>query len=235
MDSNELADKVAYSCNILAQQGHWDNILGHVSVRIPGEDTILMKPNGFGLEEIRPQHLIVCDLEGQKVRGEYERHSEVFIHTEIFKTRPDINCVIHTHPIYATVFGSLGQRLRPISHEGALFAEDLPVFDYTSALIITAELGQKLAGTMGTARATLMKNHGVTVAGGSVEEATLYAIFLEKAAKVQLLASASGEPSWSSDEEARLKIQQMYTPQRLTTLWAYFVRLAQKARTDTTP
>ena len=79
-----------------------------------------------------------------------------------------------------------------------------------------------------------MKNHGVTVVGGSVEEATLYAIFLEKAARVHLLASASGEPSWSSDEDASLKIQQMYTPQRLTTLWAYFVRLAQKAKTDAT-
>jgi len=79
----ELKETLAYSCNILANEGHWDNILGHVSVRIPGQDRILMKPHSFGFEEIRPQHIIVVDLNGKKVEGKYERHSEVFIHTEI--------------------------------------------------------------------------------------------------------------------------------------------------------
>ncbi|MBI3059407.1 MAG: class II aldolase/adducin family protein, partial [Deltaproteobacteria bacterium] len=98
MNIKELKETLAYSCNILAQEGHWDNILGHVSVRIPKQDRILMKPHSFGLEEIRPQHIIVCNLDGKKIEGKYERHSEIFIHTEIFKARPDVNCVVHTHP-----------------------------------------------------------------------------------------------------------------------------------------
>ena len=103
----ELKETLAYSCNILAHEGHWDNILGHVSVRIPGQDRILMKPHSFGFEEIRPQHIIVVDLSGKKVEGKYERHSEVFIHTEIYKARSDVNCVVHSHPPYATAFGAL--------------------------------------------------------------------------------------------------------------------------------
>jgi L-ribulose-5-phosphate 4-epimerase len=230
MNVKELKEELAFSCNILAQEGHWDNILGHVSVRLPGQDRILMKPHGFGFEEIRPQHLIVCDLEGNKIEGKYERHSEVFIHTEIYKARSDVNCVVHSHPPYATAFGSLRQPLRPISHEGSIFHGGLPLFDYTTALIRSAELGRKVAEALGSCRAVLMKNHGSTVVGASIREATLYAVFLEKAARIQLLATASGEPSWSSDEEAEVKFEQIYTPHRLRSMWDYFVRRAARAR-----
>jgi L-fuculose-phosphate aldolase len=189
-----------------------------------------MKPHSFGFEEIRPQHIIVVDLSGKKVAGKYERHSEVFIHTEIYKARPDVNCVVHSHPPYATAFGALRQPLRPISHEGSIFHEGLPLFDSTTALIRTAELGKDVATSLGKARGVLMKNHGSTVVGESIEVATLYAIFLEKAARIQLLATASGEPSWTSDEEAKIKYEQIYTPHRLGTMWAYFVRRAKRLR-----
>jgi L-fuculose-phosphate aldolase len=227
-DVKELKEKLAYSCNILAYEGHWDNILGHVSVRVPGQDRILMKPHSFGFEEIRPQHMIVVDLAGNKVEGKYERHSEVFIHTEIYKVRPDVNCVVHSHPPYATAFGSLSQPLRPVSHEGNIFSEGLPLFDYTTALIRTPELGREVAKTLGPYRGVLMKNHGSTVVGPTIEVATLYAVFLEKAARIQLLASASGEPSWTNEEEAKIKYEQIYTPHRLGSMWDYFVRRAKK-------
>lgn len=230
MNLKELKENLAYSCNILAEHGHWDQILGHVSVRIPKQDKILMKPHGFGFEEIRPQHIIVCNLDGKKIEGKYERHSEIFIHTEIYRARPDVHCVVHTHPPYATAFGALGQPLRPISHEGTIFHEGLPLFDYTTALIRTPELGQEVAKSLGKCRAVLMKNHGSTVVGGSIHEATLHAVYLEKAARIQLLAAASGEPSWSSAEEAKLKFEQIYNPQRMGSMWDYFVRLARKAR-----
>ena len=230
MNIKELKETLAYSCNILANEGHWDQILGHVSVRIPKQDRILMKPHSFGLEEIRPQHIIVCNLDGKKIECKYERHSEIFIHTEIFKARPDVNCVVHTHPPYAIAFGSLRQPLRPVSHEGSIFCEGLPLFDYTTALIRTPELGREVAKTLGSCRGVLMKNHGSTVVGDSIEVATLYAVFLEKAARIQLLATASGEPSWTSDEEAKAKFEQIYTPHRLGSMWDYFVRRARKER-----
>ena len=230
MNIKELKETLAYSCNILANEGHWDQILGHVSVRIPKQDRILMKPHSFGLEEIRPQHIIVCNLDGKKIEGKYERHSEIFIHTEIFKARPDVNCVVHTHPPYAIAFGSLRQPLRPVSHEGSIFCEGLPLFDYTTALIRTPELGREVAKTLGNCRGVLMKNHGSTVVGDSIEVATLYAVFLERAARIQLLATASGEPSCTSDEEAKVKFEQIYTPHRLGSMWDYFVRRAKKTR-----
>ena len=164
------------------------------------------------------------------MEGKSERHSEVFIHTEIYKTRSDVNCVVHSHPPYATAFGSLRQPLRPISHEGSIFHDGLPLFDKTTALIRTPEWGKEVAKTLGQCRGVLMKNHGSTVVGQSIQEATLYAVFLEKAARIQLLATASGEPSWTSDEEAKLKYEQIYTPHRLGSMWDYFVRRAKRER-----
>ena len=232
MSIDELKEKVAYSCNILAIEGHWDQILGHVSARIPGEQAFLMKPHSFGFEEIRPYHMIVCNFEGEKIRGDYERHSEVFIHSEIYKARPDVNSVVHSHPPYATAFGSLRRPLRPISHEGSIFHENLPLFDYTTALIRTPDLGARLAESLKSCRGVLMKNHGSTVVGESVEVATLYAVFLEKAARIQLSAMAAGEPTWSSDADAKLKFEQIYHPQRLAAMWDYFVRRAKRASID---
>ena len=226
----ELKRNLALSCNILAYEGHWDNILGHVSVRIPGQERILMKPHSFGFEEIRPEHIIEVDLDGNKVSGKYERHSEVFIHTEIFKARPDVHCVVHSHPPHAVALGSLRKQLRPISHEGNIFYEGLPLFDLTTALIRTPELGVEVAKSLGKCRGLLMKNHGSTVVGESIEVATLYAIFLEKAARIQLMATASGDPSWTSDEESAIKYEQIYTPHRLGSMWNYFVRRAKKFR-----
>ncbi len=233
MDLSELREKVAYACNILACEGHRDNILGHVSARIEGQDKILIKPSGFGLEEVRPEQLIVCDFEGKKIEGEAGVHLEVFIHTEVYKRRSDVNCVIHTHPPFATAFGSLLQLFRPISYEGAIFASRLPLFDFTTGLIRTLELGQELARTLQNGRGVLMKNHGATIVGGSVEEATLFAVFLEKAIRIQLLATASGEPSWCSDEEAVQKFEQSYTPERLQPMWNYFVRRAKRLAENT--
>ena len=229
----ELKKKLALSCNILAYEGHWDNILGHVSVRVPDQQRLLMKPHSFGFEEIRSEHVIEVDLDGNKVAGKYERHSEVFIHTEIFKARPDVNCVVHSHPPHAVALGSLRQPLRPISHEGNIFYEGLPLFDLTTALIRTPELGVAVAKSLGKCRGLLMKNHGSTVVGESIEVATLYAIFLEKAARIQLMATASGDPSWTSDEESAIKYEQIYTPHRLGSMWDYFVRRAKKFRKST--
>jgi ribulose-5-phosphate 4-epimerase/fuculose-1-phosphate aldolase len=104
------------------------------------------------------------------------------------------------------------------------------LFDFTTQLIRTQELGVEVAKSLGSCRGLLMKNHGSTVVGPTIEVATLYAIFLEKAARIQLLATASGEPSWSSDEEAVLKYEQIYTPHRLGSMWDYFVRRAKKLR-----
>ena len=118
----DLRVKVAQACNILAMEGHNDTVYGHVSARIETTDQVWMKPHTLGLEEVRPHDVLTIDLDGNKLAGELPRHSEFPIHTEVYRRRPDVQCVVHTHPPYATAFSAVDEPLRPVNHEGTLFA-----------------------------------------------------------------------------------------------------------------
>ena len=113
-----------------------------------------MKPHSFGFEEIRPQHIIVVDIEtAKKSKANTSATPKSSFTPKSMKARKDVNCVVHSHPPYATAFGALGQKLRPISHEGNIFYEGLPTFDYTTALIRTPELGVKSPRALANAAA----------------------------------------------------------------------------------
>jgi L-ribulose-5-phosphate 4-epimerase len=216
--------KVARACNILAAEGHMDTIYGHVSARIEGTDQVWMKPHTLGLEEVRPHDVLTIDLDGNKVAGALPRHAEFPIHTEMYRQRSDVQSVIHTHPPYATAFSAVDEPLRPVNHEGTLFTPTLPRFVQTSDLIVTAELGQAVADTLGGHNALLLKNHGIVVVGSSVEEACVTAILLEKAARMQLLARQYGDMQWTSETEAQQKKARIYTADAFSLMWAYFLR-----------
>jgi L-ribulose-5-phosphate 4-epimerase len=220
----DVPTKVAYACNILSMEGHTDTIYGHVSARVEGAAQVWMKPATLGLEEVRPHDVLTLDLDGNKLAGGLPRHSEWPIHTEIYRQRPEIQCVIHTHPPYATAFSAVAEPLRPVNHEGALFVPTLPRFTQTSDLIVTPALGQAVATALGQHRALLLKNHGIVVVGTSVEEACVTAILLEKAARMQLLARQYGAIEWTPDAEALQKQARIYSPEAFQQMWAYFLR-----------
>lgn len=220
----ELVD----GCRILADHGQGDLIWGHVSLRHPERpDEVLIKPAGLGLEEITEDHIIVSDMGGNRILGDYPMHVEVFIHTEILRARPEIGAVVHTHPPHAVAFSSLDMPLEPVGHEGSLFRAGLPVYDRTSDLIVTQELGASLAQTLGGHSAALMQNHGIVTAGRNVKGAVMTALLLEKACMLQMLAMASGKlRKVSSDEDATAKCQRLYTQKTFDTAFDYCARRA---------
>jgi L-ribulose-5-phosphate 4-epimerase len=223
--NQEFASQLAMSCTILAQEGQADMTLVHVSARVPGQDMIYMKPYALGLDEVKKEDIIVLDFEGNKLAGERRRHTEYPLHTEVYKSRPEVNCIVHTHPLYAVLLGATGGKLHPISHEGTLFL-NLPLFTDTTELIRTPEQGKAVALCLGNARALLLKNHGVVVVGKSIEEATVYAILLEKAAKVEILTRGDSMLSWSSEEESLRKVEQIYHARAIQNYWDYYARRA---------
>lgn len=225
--NKELAVKLALSCNILANEGHSDITLGHVSARFPGQEYLHMKSRSLGLEEVQAEDIIVIDLEGGQLAGARKRHSEYPIHTEICKARPEINCVIHTHPPYATALGAAGGELHSIGHEGILFV-NIPLFTETTVLIRTHDQGKAVASCLGGERAALLQNHGVVVVGQSIEEATVYAILLEKGAIMEYLARQFGSPVWSSEEESRFKVEEIYHPKNIQAFWEYYARKVKR-------
>lgn len=202
-----LTEQVIKAGRILANDGQADWIWGHVTARLPeAPGEIFMKPANIGLDEITPQNMITVNIEGEKTSGPLPRHIEVFIHTEILRARSNINAVIHTHAPHAIVFSALGKPMQAVGHNGSMFCNHLPVFSETSDLIMTQGLGKAVAACMGESNALLLRNHGIVTAGRTVEEAIFFAVHLEQACKMQLMAEACGGAKLvTGPEEAKIK------------------------------
>ncbi len=193
MTDIETKQRLIDAGRILEDANQGDFTRGHVSIRVPGDPTLFyMKPHSFGLAEITMENMVMCNLDGEKVSGGGRKHSEVFIHSEIYKARTDVMSVIHTHPTYAVAFSATGKTLKPISQPGAAFADGVPYFTDTIDLIRNKEMGAAVATALGAHKATFMRNHGVAIVGATVEEATILAIMLDNACQIQLMTEAAG-------------------------------------------
>ncbi|MGH2375022.1 MAG: class II aldolase/adducin family protein [bacterium] len=228
-----LRELLAVACNILAMEGHTDISLGHASLREPGATEYWMKAAGFGLEEVTADDMVLLDLDGNKLWGDRRPHNETPIHAEIYRVRPDVCAVVHTHPPYATALSATAEPLRPVSHEGVLFPT-LPRFVQTTDLIITRDQGRGVAEALGPHNAVLLKNHGAVTAAASIEEAVLFAIFLERAAIMQSLAASFGRFEWTDPEEAAAKRRRIYSPGHVQNFWAYYRRKLERQRRPST-
>lgn len=193
MSLEEAKQKVIDGGLILEAAGQGDLTRGHLSVRVPGDPThFYMKPHSFGFDEITMENMVLCNLDGEKVGGGGRRHSEVFIHSEIFRARPDVMSVIHSHPDNAVALSATGRQVLPISQPGTAFADGVPYYNDTIELIRTREMGAGVARALGQHKAVMMRNHGVAVVGKSVEETVILAIMLDNACRIQLLTEAAG-------------------------------------------
>jgi L-fuculose-phosphate aldolase len=146
-----------------------------------------------GLDEVfDAEDYVLIDFDGNLLEGDGPCHSEWPIHTEIMKARPDVTVVGHTHAYYAVLFSAAEQELKALNHEGANLLGNLARFRDTAGLINTVELGRKLTQSLAGLSVVLMKGHGITFVGPTIEEATLYGVFIERACKAQLEIAATG-------------------------------------------
>ena len=211
-----------------AEQG--DLTRGHVSVRVPGDAThFYMKPHSQGLDEITPENIVLCNMAGEKVGGGGKRHSEVYIHSEIYKLRPDVMSVIHTHPTHAVALSATGKALLPISQPAAAFSDGVGWFTDTIELIRSPELGAGVARALGPHKAVFLRNHGVAVVGASLDESTVLALLLEEACRIQLLAMAAGGAGAMFDDEQVARLHHSITrPEQYTINFDYLRRRVQR-------
>jgi L-fuculose-phosphate aldolase len=231
MTREEAVQALILAGRILAHQGQGDLTRGHVSLRLPGrDDRFLMKPNGIGLEEMTPGNVLTVDLDGRAEAGQARQHGEVFLHAEIYRARPDVRCVVHTHPVHVTAFSATGRRLRPLCQGATVFTDALPVFDATMQLIRDAVTGAAVARALGPHRAVLLKNHGLVMACATMEEAVVFCVQIEEAARIQLLAEAAGAtaPDFPPEDVAMLRESQL-APGMIRANYAYLGRLATGA------
>lgn len=228
--SHALRTHVATACRIIALEGYVDLTLGHVSAREPGARTIWIKRKGPALDEVEPDDIIPLDIDDAGALASPDYHLETFIHTEVYRQRPDVDSVIHGHPLYATALGSTDGRLRMLTHDAVLFVDGLGEFDEGPELVTDAARGARVAAALGERRAALLRNHGVVIAAEDVRWAVLTAVALERAIRFQAIAAGLGQMRPINDAAARDLLPQKYRDAFLDEYWAAWSRRVERAR-----
>lgn len=168
---------------------------GNVSARDPQTNLVVIKPSGIRFEQLTPQNMVVVDIDGNIVEGEYKASSDTASHCYIYRHMPDVYGVVHTHSRYATSFAVVGRSIP--CHTTAMsdeFGGEIPCGGF--ALIGGEEIGQRVVETLEDSRSPscLLVNHGVFAVGPSAEKAVKAAIMTEDNAAIMLLAYQLGEP-----------------------------------------
>lgn len=226
-DVNDLLGKLTQSARILEMEGHGDMTLGHVSARDPEGRGFWMKRNAAGLGEIcGPDDFVLLDSEdGSILEGTGGRHSEWPIHSEIYRARPDVNAVAHTHPDAVCAFSALKNDLLPLGVDANYFNHPVPRFEETAVLIKTPELGRSMADAMGDNFAVILANHGATFCGKNVKEMTLYGIWLESACAMHLrLAPLLDKTHVPTPDELAERQAQILSDVHVGHSWKYLTR-----------
>lgn len=181
----DIKQDIIVAGRVLVEQGQDDFTRGHISARLPDNPSLFfMKPHSIGFDEITMDNILTIDLGGQVVDGTARRHSEVFIHSEIYKARPDVQSVLHTHPTHSVALSASDRPLRALSQPSVLFYEALGIYDETINLIRTVDMGAAVARALGPHPAVLLKNHGAVTATGSIKQTVITMIMLENAAMI---------------------------------------------------
>ena len=207
---SDLVDRVVYANRILYDQGVVDG-LGHVSVRHPSEPGVFLLSCNRAPGLVKREDIVCYDLDGNAVSVTSERpYLERFIHSEIYRVRPDVVAVVHSHSPSVIPFAITHKPLKPVFHMSGFLGSGSAHFEIREAagnsdmLIRSPYLGEALAKSLGKHNCVLMRGHGSTVVGTSLEQVVFRAIYAEVNAKLQLAANGLGDISFLNEEEAKL-------------------------------
>ena len=185
---------------------------GNVSARDPDSGLVAIKPSGVRYEDLRPEHMVIVDLDGSLVEGDLEPSSDTASHLYIYRHRSDVGGIVHTHSPYATAFAAVNLPIPVyLTAQADEFGGPIPCGGF--ALIGGEEIGKVVVEAIGKSPAVLLKNHGVFTVGPTAEAAVKAAVMVEDVARTTWLALQIGRPDVIADEDvARLhqRYQQVY-------------------------
>jgi len=189
----EKLREIVWKCNLeLPKNDLVKMTSGNVSGRDPETGLVVIKPSGYSYEEMTPAHMVVVDLEGRVVEGDFKTSTDTDTHLYVYRHRADVFGIVHTHSPYATSFAVLGQPIPACLTASAMVGGEVPLGAY--APIGGEAIGQEIVNKIGRARAIIMQNHGVFTIGNSAQQATKMAVEVEEIAKITHLAMLRGQP-----------------------------------------
>jgi len=175
---------------------------GNVSARDPDSGLVAIKASGIRYEDLTPEHMVVVDIEGRVVGGKFKPSSDVYSHLYIYKHRPDVFGVVHTHSRYATAFAAVGKPIPCVlTAMGDEFGGPIPCAGF--ALIGDEAIGKLVVENIGSSTAVLLKKHGVFTIGKDARAAVKAAVMTEDTAATVWLAMQIGTPEEIADEDVK--------------------------------
>jgi HCOMODA/2-hydroxy-3-carboxy-muconic semialdehyde decarboxylase len=203
---------LALANRILARQGVVDTF-GHVSQRSPLRPDRVLIARSIAPERVTAADIVELDLDGKPVEpGAPDSYIERYIHTEVYRARPDVHAVVHSHSVSVLPFTVVREApLRGLCHTAGFLGHEVPLFDVrdvadedTDLLVRNPQLGVALAECLGTQALVLMRGHGSTTVGQSLRQAVFRAVYAEINAQVQLKSMQLGAVTYLSAGEARV-------------------------------
>ncbi len=201
MKHRDLKEQVARTARELSASGLVTGTSGNVSARAP-EGGVLITPSGLDYGRLEPDDVVLVSVEGDFIEGSREPSSETPMHTGIYRARPEVGAVVHTHARFATTLACLGWEIPPVHYMLTTLAEDgrVPLAPY--ATYGTEELAGYAGEALGESRkACLLQNHGTIAVGGTPEEAFSRTVVLEEMAEIYYRTRVVGEPVLLTDEQ----------------------------------
>jgi ribulose-5-phosphate 4-epimerase/fuculose-1-phosphate aldolase len=192
---------------------------GHCSVRRDA-NSFFINSGASVRSALTADDVVAVDLDGNLVEGDARPPLEFHIHSEIYRRRPDVNAIAHTHPKWSTFLTMTGTPFKVVYAQAALLGE-IPLMD-SPLSINTKPMGEKLAATLGDGPAALLKAHGVVVVGADMIECFALAAYVEENAYRQYMAMQIGGPYVFSAEEQAISREKLRAPNLLRKTWDHY-------------
>ncbi|KVP50372.1 aldolase [Burkholderia ubonensis] len=227
-----VRQKLALTCRILFDAGHDSGLAGQITCRADEAGTYYTQRLGLGFDEISAANLLRVNEDLDVVDGDGIPNPANRFHTWIYRQRPDVNCIIHTHPTHVAALSMLEQPL-VVSHmdtcplyDDCAFLKDWP------GVPVGNEEGEIISKALGDKRSILLSHHGQLVVGTTIEEACVLALLIERAAKLQLLAMSAGTIRPVPPALAQEAHDWISKPKRDAVTFEYYARRALRAHPD---
>lgn len=227
-----VTEKMALACRMLAMEGHGSGLAGQISVRGPQLGTFHMLQFGLGFDEATANSILLVDEDLQVLEGNGMPNPANRFHLWIYKVRPDINCIVHTHPPYISALSMVGEELAVAHMDATYFYNDCGFLKHWPGVPIGNEEGELIAGALGNKRTALLAHHGQLSTGKTVEEAAVLAIFIERAAKLQIFARTLGPIQPLNPTLAQEAHDWWLKPKSIGATFNYFARRVLKTQAE---
>ncbi|MGH7101559.1 MAG: aldolase [Acetobacteraceae bacterium] len=217
-------EKLALACRMLAADGHDSGLAGQVTTRAADPGTYWMLRFGLGFDEATADGLLLVDDDLKVLHGDGMPNPSNRFHLWIYRHRPAVRCIVHTHPPHASALSMIGEPLAVSHMDTSMFYDDCAWLPEWPGVPIGDDEGEIISNALGNNRAILLAHHGLLTACASIEEATVLALFMERAARLQLLARAAGTIRPIPPERAKEAHDYRLKPRPIGATFAWYAR-----------